>query len=385
MDTTSNYTVRQSVLDDISDIMRLYDYSRQLMRDNGNESQWVDGYPSLAQITDDINRGESYVIVDDEKIEGVFAFIIGKDPTYDKIEGGEWIADDQPYGTIHRIAKSADAKGIFDTCLEWCKKQILTIRVDTHRDNRIMLNLMERYGFVYSGIIYVADGTPRLAFQMTDTHTLCEPLQLYIEQEIIPRYKEFDSAHNIDHARTVINNSLQLAEHHDVNINMVYTIAAYHDIGLVAGRDRHHIVSSELLQDDKMLRKWFSPGQIETMAEAVEDHRASSGHEPRSIYGKIVAEADRDIDPIKIVRRTIQYGLNHYPELEKEAHWKRAVDHLNEKYAEGGYLTLWLPESPNAQKLKELRSLINNRKALRDLFERIFEHENGKNKGDGQR
>lgn len=137
----------------------------------------------------------------------------------------------------------------------------------------------------------------------------------------------------------------------------------------------HHIHSGEILAADAKLRQWFSPQQIAVMREAVEDHRASSDHEPRTIYGRIVAEADRCIDPPTIVRRTIQYGLANYPELDREDQYRRCVDHLTHKYAEGGYLRLWIPESDNALRLARLRELIRNRQELRRLFDEIFDRE----------
>lgn len=195
----------------------------------------------------------------------------------------------------------------------------------------------------------------------------------YIESEIIPRYDNFDAAHGRDHVEYVIAQSLKLAEHYDVDRDMVYVIAAYHDTGLAVDRKTHHLESGRIMRADRNLRQWFSEGQIETMARAVEDHRASSDHEPRSIYGKIVAEADRQIDPETIIRRTVQYGLSHYPELDREGHWQRMLDHLNEKYAEGGYLRLWIPESDNAGKLKELHEIIKDRDYLESLFDRFYE------------
>ena len=199
-----------------------------------------------------------------------------------------------------------------------------------------------------------------------------EDLQSYIESEIIPRYTAFDEAHRVDHARTVIEQSLKLSEYYDVDRNMVYTTAAYHDTGLIEGRERHHLVSGRIIREDTNLRKWFSEGQIETMAQAAEDHRASSDHEPRSIYGRIVAEADRIIDGETIVRRTIQYGLSHYPELDREGHWERMCSHLKEKYDYGGYLKLWIPESPNAARLEEFRQNIRKPGWLADLFQRYY-------------
>lgn len=198
-------------------------------------------------------------------------------------------------------------------------------------------------------------------------------IRQYIESEIIPRYDNFDAAHGRDHVEYVISQSLKLSEHYDVDRDMVYVIAAYHDTGLAVDRKTHHLESGRIIRSDRNLRQWFSEGQIETMARAVEDHRASSDHEPRSIYGKIVAEADRQIDPETIIRRTVQYGLSHYPELDREGHWQRMLDHLNEKYAEGGYLRLWIPESDNAGKLKEMHEIIKDRDYLESLFDRFYE------------
>ena len=194
----------------------------------------------------------------------------------------------------------------------------------------------------------------------------------YIEQEIIPRYDNFDAAHQRDHVMMVIQQSLEIAEHLDVDLNMVYVIAAYHDTGLCEGRERHHEVSAQIIKADKNLRKWFTEEQIQTMADAAEDHRASAKHEPRTIYGRIVAEADRFIDPETIVRRTIQYGLDHYSELSKEQQYDRMMQHLHEKYGRNGYLKLWFPESPNAARLEKLRQMIDEETEIKKIFISLF-------------
>lgn len=200
----------------------------------------------------------------------------------------------------------------------------------------------------------------------------------YVENEILPRYEGFDAAHRTDHATTVIERSLGLAKHYDVDEEMVYVVAAYHDIGLAAGREKHHTESARLIMEDEKLREWFSLEQLTTIAEAAEDHRASAEREPRSIYGRIVAEADRAIEPMSILRRTVQYGLAHYAHLDKEGHWQRTLEHLAEKYEEGGYLKLWIPESDNAEKLAELRAIAKDRTRLREIFEQIFDEETAK-------
>ena len=200
-----------------------------------------------------------------------------------------------------------------------------------------------------------------------------QKIKSYIEQNILPRYDSFDAAHQRNHAEEVIARSLALAEHYDVDENMVYAIAAYHDTGLCEGRDTHHLVSGRIIREDQRLREWFNEDQIETMAQAAEDHRASSGHEPRSIYGKIVAEADRLISPEKVIRRTIQFGLDHNPELDKEGQYQRFKAHLLEKYSDTGYLRLWIPESDNAPRLEELRKIIRDEEKMRKAFEQTYE------------
>lgn len=197
-------------------------------------------------------------------------------------------------------------------------------------------------------------------------------LRAYVETEIIPRYDAFDKGHRRDHVQTVIAQALALSAFYDVDPDLVYTAAAYHDTGLCEDRETHHLVSGRIIRADVQLREWFSTEQIETIAQAAEDHRASSDHAPRTIYGRLVAEADRQIIPETVIRRTVQYGLAHYPELDKEGHWARTLEHLHEKYAEGGYLKLWIPESPNAARLTELRALIRDETRLRTLFEEFI-------------
>ncbi len=201
-------------------------------------------------------------------------------------------------------------------------------------------------------------------------------LQQYIETEIIPRYNNFDKAHNITHVEAVIERSLRLARQYGADEQMAYAIAAYHDLGLVEGREYHHIASGRIVANDSVLKLWFSPEQIIIMKEAVEDHRASAQEAPRSLYGKIVAEADRLIDPETTLRRTVQYGLKHLAGTnDRETHYHRFKEHLQEKYARGGYLKLWLPESDNAAGLECLRTVIADETQLRATFDRIFDEE----------
>lgn len=200
----------------------------------------------------------------------------------------------------------------------------------------------------------------------------------YVESKIIPHYDAFDKAHRRDHARMVIRQSLRLADHMPaLDRDMVYVIAAFHDLGMVNGRERHHIDSAEILRKDAFVCGWFSPQQIEVMAEAVEDHRASGKAAPRSDYGLVVADADRFIDAETIIRRTIQYGLSNYPELDREGHYRRTLDHLTDKYGPDGYLSLRIPWSDNAARLKQLQAIIADEQRLHEIFDRIFAEESG--------
>ena len=199
----------------------------------------------------------------------------------------------------------------------------------------------------------------------------------YIESEVIPRYAAFDKAHREDHARTVIGRALAMGEAYDIDRDMLYAAAACHDLGLAVDRKTHHLESGRIIRADARLREWFTEEQVETIAQAAEDHRASATTPPRSIYGCLVAEADRMIVPETIIRRTVQFGLAHYPELDREEHWRRTLEHLHEKYAEGGYLHLLIPGSPNEEPLERLRDIIRDEKLLRDIFEEVFSEETG--------
>ncbi len=197
----------------------------------------------------------------------------------------------------------------------------------------------------------------------------------FVEKQILPRYVAFGKSHGLTHVQRVIKNSLELAKFTGADINMVYVIAAYHDLGMSGPRAIHHITGGKILASDARLKKWFSPERIQIMKEAVEDHRASASRQPRSIYGKIVAEADRDLDTETIFRRAVQYGIEKYPELDDDKQWERFASHMDEKYSLNGYVRLWLPNSPNQEKLRQLQAIIENRPLLRQWFERLYREE----------
>lgn len=198
-------------------------------------------------------------------------------------------------------------------------------------------------------------------------------IMAFVEQNILPRYNAFGASHGLAHVQRVIANSLELARQLGADINMAYVIAAYHDLGMAGPRAIHHITGGKILAADQRLRRWFSEAQIKVMKEAVEDHRASASHAPRSIYGKIVAEADRDLDKETVFTRAIEFGLEHYPQLDREQQWQRFNSHMEEKYGSHGYIHLWIPNSPNEQRLKEIQSIIADKRRLRQFFDRLFQ------------
>ncbi len=155
--------IRLTEAQDLDEIMFIYEYAREQMKISGNPHQWYDKLPTENTISDDIKNKNSYIIEKDGIICGVFTFIIGEEPNYKTIEG-QWKNNDV-YGTIHRIASSGKESGIFARCLKFCENKISNIRIDTHRDNKIMQHLIEKNGFYRCGIIHVQDGSPRIAYQ----------------------------------------------------------------------------------------------------------------------------------------------------------------------------------------------------------------------------
>ena len=159
--------VRNAVLEDIEQIMEVYRASKEYMVVSGNPNQWVNGYPTREIIENDINRRQFFVCEENGQIHGVFMFFVGEEPTYQMIEDGSW-KNVEPYGTIHRLGGDGKQKGIFETCLAFCRKEHGNLRADTHHDNKTMQYLLEKYGFQRCGIVYMKDGSKRIAYQLTE-------------------------------------------------------------------------------------------------------------------------------------------------------------------------------------------------------------------------
>lgn len=371
---THIFTIRKAQSEDIGTIMAFVEQSRSVMRRNGNDAQWGNGYPGEIDIRQDIASGIGHIIEQSGIAKGYFALLTTPEPTYAYIEGGQWLDDSTPYGTLHRLCSDGSTHGMAEAAFNFCEEHCTTMRADTHQLNHIMLHILQQRGYSRCGVVYMEDGSPREAYQKMLYPMVASSLRTYVESTILPQYESFDSAHRLDHVRAVMAQSMELAAHYpELSPDMVYTIAAYHDTGLTEGRERHHLVSGEIIRHDKHLHNWFSSQEIETMAQAAEDHRASADHDPRSLYGRIVAEADRDIEPLTIIRRTVQYGLSHYPELDKEGHWQRTLQHLHEKYSREGYLKLYIPESRNRKQMEQLWDLMEDETRLREAFEKEFE------------
>ncbi len=158
-------TIRKSRPEDLDELMKIFDYARRFMQAHGNPNQWIDGYPSAELMLGQIEAGYCYLCVDENaNVCGTFCFIYGDDPTYARIDDGDWL-NDEPYGVIHRLATNGRQKGIADACFEWCFRQTNNIRIDTHHDNIVMQSIFTKHGFQRCGIIYTHNGTPRIAYQ----------------------------------------------------------------------------------------------------------------------------------------------------------------------------------------------------------------------------
>lgn len=194
----------------------------------------------------------------------------------------------------------------------------------------------------------------------------------YIESEIFQLYNRNEEGHGINHIKTVIRRSLELAQGYDVNLNMVYVIASYHDLGHYIDRKRHEIISAEMFMKDEKIKKWFTEEQINIIKEAIEDHRASSNHEPRTIYGRIVSTADRTIIDIdNTIRRSYSYGKRNYVGLSEEEQIERVYQHLTEKYGENGYAKVYLEDKEFDESIKKLRQALSNKEEFIKRVKRV--------------
>lgn len=160
----NNLIIRKAEINDLKRIMEIYEIARKFMADNGNKNQWSNKYPSEEIIEKDIEKNQLYVLECMGDIHGVFAFIIGKDKTYNIIENGEWLSDSE-YGTIHRVASDGKVHNVLNEVIAYCSKKISHLRIDTHKDNTVMRHLIVKNGFSERGTIYTDNGSERIAFE----------------------------------------------------------------------------------------------------------------------------------------------------------------------------------------------------------------------------
>lgn len=197
-------------------------------------------------------------------------------------------------------------------------------------------------------------------------------LKTYIETNIIPKYNNLDLAHRSNHVYDVIESSFVIAEGNNVNLEMVYVIAAFHDLGLLVDRKNHHIIGGKMLEDDIYLNQYFNTTEISIMKDAVEDHRASTKNKPRSIYGLIISEADLFDKSELIIKRSFLYRMNSKDTLDFEILFSDVYDHISEKYGVSGYLTSWLNSKRVKEMLQELRDLLSDKVYFREYAFRIY-------------
>ncbi|MFA6801434.1 MAG: NUDIX domain-containing protein [Acholeplasmataceae bacterium] len=234
----------------------------------------------------------------------------------------------------------------------WINEQDLCRYLTYDNDKLIINKMIKKINILEKGINYT--------------------LMAYIEQNVIPGYNLFDEAHHADHVYNVIFDSLKLAKSYHLNPEIIYTIAAFHDLGLVEGRENHHILGGKILEKDEFIKTFFNKETIQLMVDAIYDHRASNGVMPRSIYGKIIAEADRQMNANQIILRTAKYEMAKHPNLTVEEHVAYCYQHMIEKYSENGYLQLCLDIGKNVKELSKLRKIINNSEKIKAKFRQII-------------
>lgn len=193
----------------------------------------------------------------------------------------------------------------------------------------------------------------------------------YIQSHIIPLYSSFDGAHNIDHVKSVMEDSRKEAEELGASVTLSLVTAAYHDTGLIKDRKTHHLVSGEIIRQDPFLNSTFPPDIVNLMAEAAEDHRASSSSLPRSLFGAIVADSDRQLYTQSILERSVRYAMDHGGQ-NKEDVFKKVKAHMAEKYSKNGYLTMFFPSKTAKCNILQLHSLAENEEMLREIVENIY-------------
>lgn len=194
-------------------------------------------------------------------------------------------------------------------------------------------------------------------YALCETKPVRPELAAYVRRYVLPKYAGFDEGHDEFHALSAIGAALELARALGEDVNLAYAAAACHDLGLEYGRADHQLRSGELVRADARLHELLGRDALERVARACEDHRAS-GAAPRELLGRIIADADRELEPRRLTYRTLSYGLARYSELDDAGQIARALEHMRQKYGQGGYMRLWLDAEPVQARLSKLRALL---------------------------
>lgn len=234
----------------------------------------------------------------------------------------------------------------------WCSEEHINKRLTYQKDRDVFLQL-------YNHILTLEKGISLAMLTHLDNH-------------ILPQYDQFDEGHHRDHIYEVIHASLMLVNQYPAKKDMVYLTACFHDLGLKFGRETHHITSGDLLRQDVYVKAHYDDKDIQTMVDAIFDHRASNTHEPRTIYGKILAEADRLLDVELVIERTVLYELHRHPKLTLDGQIKNAFDHMMDKYSQSGYLKRYLDYEPNRRGEEALTKLTNDQGRLYQTLKASF-------------
>lgn len=197
-------------------------------------------------------------------------------------------------------------------------------------------------------------------------------LEEYINEKILPQYANLDKGHNEKHIQYVINKSLQLAKPYNINMEMVYVTASFHDLGLLKGRDGHAERSADIMTKDAYIAKWFDPSQIKLMKEAIEDHSASLKRRPRNVYGKILYQADRNLEINVIVYRAMVYIKGKFPDITVPQQYEHMQTYLQSKYGEAGTLKLWLDDEDDKKALETVRNIIKDKALIKQLCDKYY-------------
>lgn len=187
-------------------------------------------------------------------------------------------------------------------------------------------------------------------------------LQQYVEEKIFPIYENNDSGHGIEHIKYVIKRSLEFAnQFENIDFNMVYVIASFHDLAHHIDKDNHEIISAKLFHENEKMKDFFTDAQRKIIKEAIEDHRASLEYVPRSDYGKIISSADRNVDIISSLKRTHAYTTKHYPELDLNDMITRAYNHISKKFGDCGYAKMWLVDEEFDKFKDDVKELLKDK------------------------